>query len=301
VTARRAIVGGFVTIGVGAALLALWATLGETEGEVLPPAWSWVVAAVLAVVWLFTAAQAWVVLFDAHDDERRSLTGALLLSQLGKYVPGGGVVQVTSMVAMSRNERLTASRLSLGLPVVGLSVVAVGGVALAGLSVADTDLSTWVRILCVFGLAAPLVLWRPFMESIIRTLRRAITRIPTPDHLPSQRAIVTSAIWTAVSLTASAIGYAALLQPLQDERDVATLTLAFIVAWAIGFLVLPVPGGLGIREAVLIALIGGATASIVGASLAHRLINIGVELAAVGWHYTVGRRLHGRGADDITQ
>jgi len=48
--------------------------------------------------------------------------------------------------------------------------------------------------------------------------------------------------------------------------------------------VLLVPGGIGIREAVLVALIGGSVASIVGASLAHRITTILVELLAVALH-----------------
>lgn len=279
---RRALVGGFVAIGLGAALLALWAALGSAHDEVLPPAWRWPVAAALAVVWLATAAAAWVVLFDVETAaERHGLTGALLLSQLGKYIPGGGIVQVTGMVAMSRGERLGAARLALGVPVIGLSVVAIGGVAVAGLSVADTSLPGWARVACIAGIAAPVVLWRPFMATVLSGARRIIKRIPAPDALPSQRAILVSTAFTAVSLSATSLGYAVLVQPLRDERDLVSLTLVFVVAWTAGFLVLPVPGGLGIREVVLVGLIGGAATSIVGAAIAHRVINIAVELVAV--------------------
>jgi glycosyltransferase 2 family protein len=284
---RRLLVGGFLVGGTLAAGLALWAALGQTEGEVLPPVSRWVMAAGCAVVWLYTATRAWVALFEAPE-QRRTLTGAMLLSQLGKYVPGGGLVQVTGMVAMSRNEHVSTSRLALGLPVIGLSVVAAGGLALAGLALADTTLPTWGRVLCLAGLAAPLVLWRPLMASVVGFARRFIRRLPPPDDLPSQRAILVSSGWNAVSLTATALGFAILVQPLQNGTDLASLVLVFMVAWTAGFLVLPLPGGVGVREAVLVGLIAGAAASSVGASVAHRVINIAVELAAVGlfWGYS---------------
>lgn len=291
---HRMLVAGFLTGGVFAAALALWQAISSAGSEVLPPTSRWISAAVLAILWLYTAARAWVALFEAPE-QQRTLTGALVLSQLGKYVPGGGIVQVTGMVAMSRNEQVSTTRLALGLPVVGLSAVAVGGVALAGLSVADTTLPNWARALCLLGLLAPLLLWRPVMATTVRTARRLVHRIPSPDDLPSQRAIAISGGWTALSLLATGIGYALLAQPLTGETDIATLTLSFIVAWTVGFLVLPVPGGIGIREVVLIGLIGGSVGSIVGASIAHRIINIVVELSAVGLLLLLPRSPHGAG------
>lgn len=281
---RRMIVGGFLTGGLFAAGLALWQSVASAGNEIMPPAQRWILAALCAVIWLYAALEGWVALFE-EPDQRRTLTGALILSQLGKYVPGGGIIQVTGMVAMSRNDAISTRRLALGLPVMGLSVIAVGGVALAGLSVADTTLAGWARVLCLAGLLAPTVLWRPNMERALRYVGRIVPRVPPPDDLPSQRAILVNGAWTAVSMSASAFGYALLLQPLVGGTDLASLTLSFIVAWTVGFLVLPVPGGIGIREVVLVALIGGPAGSVVGASIAHRIINIAVELTAVGGHY----------------
>ncbi len=280
---RRLLVGSFLVGGLLASGLALWAALGRADDEVLPPPGRWVIAALCAAIWLFTATRAWVALFEAPA-QRRTLSGAMLLSQLGKYVPGGGLVQVTGMVAMSRNEQVSTSRLALGLPVIALSVVATGGVAFAGLALADTTLPGWARVLCLVGLATPLVLWRPLMAAVVRGAGRVLRRLPPPDDLPSQRAILVSAGWNAVSLTATAVGYAVLVQPLGTEADLVSLALVFMVAWTAGFLVLPLPSGVGVREAVLVGLIAGAAASSVGASVAHRVINIAVEVTAVALH-----------------
>jgi uncharacterized membrane protein YbhN (UPF0104 family) len=285
---RRLLVGSFLVGGLLAAGLALWAALGQADEEVLPPPGRWVLAAFCAAVWLYTATRAWVALFEAPD-QRRTLTGAMLLSQLGKYVPGGGLVQVTGMVAMSRNDQVSTSRLALGLPVIALSVVATGGVALGALSFADTTLPGWARVLCLVGFATPLVLWRPLMAAAVRGAGRMFRRVPPPDDLPSQRAILVSAAWNAVSLVATALGYAVLVQPLGTDTDLASLVVVFMVAWTAGFVVLPLPSGVGVREAVLVGLISGAAASSVGASVAHRIVNIVVEVTAVLLYLGLGR------------
>lgn len=285
---RRLLVGGFLTGGVFAAGLALWQAVSSAGDELLPPASRWIIAAFFSALWLYSAVQAWVALFEAPD-QRSTLTGALILSQLGKYVPGGGIVQVTGMVAMSRNADVSTSRLALGLPVVGLSVVAAGGVALAGLAAIDPTIPGWIRVLFLLGVFAPIVLWRPVMAISVQAVRRVIPRIPPPDNLPSQRAILVSGSWAAASLVATGIAYAVLVQPSYAESDLVSLTLAFMVAWTVGFLVLPIPGGIGVREAVLVWIIGGSATLVVGASIAHRIISIGVELTAVGIHFLIRR------------
>ncbi len=296
---RRLILGGFLTGGLFAAGLALWQSVSSASDEVLPPASRWVLAALFAALWLYFSIKAWVALFEAPE-QRHALARALILSQLGKYVPGGGIVQVTAMVAMSRNEQVSTSRLALGLPVLGLSVVAAGGVALAGIAVVGDTIPGWVRALGLLGLLAPMVLWRPVMAFSARAVRRVVPRMPPPDDLPSQRAILVGGAWAAVSLVATGVAYALLVQPSYDESDLLSLTLAFMVAWTVGFLVLPLPGGIGVREAVLVWLIGGSFSSIVGASIAHRIITIGTELGANGVHFLARRlRARGRGSTEI--
>ena len=56
-------------------------------------------------------------------------------------------------------------------------------------------------------------------------------------------------------------------------------TSAFAVAWVIGFLVLPVPSGLGIREAILYTVLPGVPAgAVLASSLAHRLTTFIAEI-----------------------
>jgi glycosyltransferase 2 family protein len=68
------------------------------------------------------------------------------------------------------------------------------------------------------------------------------------------------------------------------SHDLAFYTGAFAMAWLAGLLAVYAPGGLGVREAVLVALlssrIGAADALVVAA--ASRLILIGVDVVLAG-------------------
>jgi uncharacterized membrane protein YbhN (UPF0104 family) len=73
----------------------------------------------------------------------------------------------------------------------------------------------------------------------------------------------------------------------------------FALAWTAGFLALPFPAGVGIREVVLIAVLGraGGTAPLIGASVAHRLLSIVAELAMMVWASTRGARRVNAGSE----
>jgi hypothetical protein len=51
----------------------------------------------------------------------------------------------------------------------------------------------------------------------------------------------------------------------------------FVVAWAVGFLVIPVPAGLGIREAVIAVLVEGPAGTKLVAAVMLRLVVIVAE------------------------
>jgi glycosyltransferase 2 family protein len=69
---------------------------------------------------------------------------------------------------------------------------------------------------------------------------------------------------------------------------------AFAAGWVIGFVVVPIPAGVGIREAVLVALLPGVgTAPLLAASLALRLLSIGTKLLSIAGNRLVSRRFAG--------
>jgi glycosyltransferase 2 family protein len=66
---------------------------------------------------------------------------------------------------------------------------------------------------------------------------------------------------------------------------------AFALSWVVGFLVFPLPGGIGVREAVLVAVVPGASAAaLLGASLAQRFLVLASEVAATVGNQVLARR-----------
>jgi uncharacterized membrane protein YbhN (UPF0104 family) len=70
---------------------------------------------------------------------------------------------------------------------------------------------------------------------------------------------------------------------------------AYAIAWLIGFVLVPLPSGLGAREAVLVGLLHGLfpTSVLVAASVFHRIVQIVVEglLALIASHRVRPSRL----------
>jgi len=76
----------------------------------------------------------------------------------------------------------------------------------------------------------------------------------------------------------ASLGFALLLHGLAPGTSIPYAASAFSLAWALGFAALPFPSGLGVREAALAFLLPGATAQVIAASIALRLVSIAVEL-----------------------
>jgi hypothetical protein len=111
-------------------------------------------------------------------------------------------------------------------------------------------------------------------------LLRLVRRQAPPDLVPPQRAILVSSAWSVATLLASGGAFALLVSDASNGTLVAIL--GYALAWAVGFLALPFPSGLGVREAVLVAVVG-PTAPVIAASIVHRLVTIAAEGVLVVW------------------
>jgi hypothetical protein len=116
-----------------------------------------------------------------------------------------------------------------------------------------------------------------------------VTRVPEPDALPPQAAILRAYLCALGNLAAYGAAFTVLLSDGGAVNPFVAVS-AFCAAWVAGYLVVPVPSGLGVREAVLVAALPDlATASLLAASVAHRVLGIVAEAALAG-----GSRLQGR-------
>jgi hypothetical protein len=258
-------------------------TVDTAQDQVLPSAPAWVAAAVLALVAIVASARAWVALFSDLVDApaaRAAVRGTFYVAQLTKYLPVGGIAQAASQLGLAPTVGVPLKRAAVAFPVSAVCAVVACGTLGSGLAL-DTGQPDWVRLLALCGLLTPILLRRSLMARVLDLARRFVHRVPGSDQLPTQRDIVVFYGWALVTIGSLCGAYAILLGSLDTGAYPGTMFCAFALSWAVGFLAVPIPAGVGVREAVLIGLLPGVgTAQLLAASLALRLLTIGTELLA---------------------
>jgi uncharacterized membrane protein YbhN (UPF0104 family) len=285
--ARKVRLAVFV-LGLVGVVIAFRRTVDESHGQSLPDAPALLIAGVLMLASIVLAARAWTELFDRRHD-RRALAGSLYASQLTKYLPAGGFVQAAGQVSMSVTAGARVGQAATAAAVWAFTTIVAGLTLGAGLVFADS-LAPWVRALSLCGLAAPVLLHRRVLAAALHAAHRLVRRVPDPDALPAQRRLLVSFAWSMGNAVAGSTAYAVLLSGTGTDIDPVPVVSAFALSWVIGFLVFPLPGGIGVREAVLVAVIPGVpSAALLGASLAQRFLILASEVVS-----TVGNRVLAR-------
>jgi uncharacterized membrane protein YbhN (UPF0104 family) len=207
--------------------------------------------------------------------ERRAPVGRVAsvfwVSQTAKNIPGG----VWTAVARAglAAEWGIGGRATLGwLATEGLASVTAGTlVGAVALAVAPSRLAAWVWVLlAVAGASVPLLV--SAASPLARLVARLAGTCPTPTQV-GRAAVAYIPVWLV-----SAVAFAALCRaivPLHG-RDLVLVGGAACVASIAGFVAVPVPSGLGVREAVLVALLHPVMPVAVAASvvLASRLVAV---------------------------
>jgi uncharacterized membrane protein YbhN (UPF0104 family) len=212
------------------------------------------------------------------DATRWVASTAYFIGQLGKYVPGGiwsvlGRAEFATRAGVPR----TAAYPSVGLSLATTYLAALLVAAAAAPWAARHGAGSWALL----ALPAGLVALHPRVLRVgIAFSERLFTAGPTEVRVPSWRRttiLVARHIpaWLLISastwLTCRALGLPA---PL------GALLFATPLSWFIGFAALPVPGGVGVREAVFVAAMASALEAPEAAIVAvtSRLIFVAVDV-----------------------
>lgn len=212
-----------------------------------------------------------------HHAPPRSAMVWYFAGQLGKYVPGGiwpivGRAELATRGGVPRADAYAAT---------GLSMVTT--YLAAALAICLGSLLSWsYPIAGIAGLAAMSLGFLSFSNSALRgKVLSVLNRIsPRASALTEPRRLLLLTVthlpaWILMSLstsvTASAFG-----------ADIGVIHMLFITSasWLAGFVVVGVPGGIGVRESVFTALAGTALTPGVAVSLAlaSRVVFIAVDL-----------------------
>lgn len=206
------------------------------------------------------------------------------LGQLGKYVPGGiwpvvGRGELATRGGASRSRSYGAVLLSMGATyLAGMLLVA----ALLPFELTVVGATGGVAWLLLLGPVGVLFLRPAVLDRFLDAARRATGRrieIDAPAWGASMRLVALHLpSWLAVGMATWCVAIA-----LQGSTPIMNVVVAAILAWVAGFLVLPAPGGLGVREAVFILAATSLSAGMAGAvAVVARILFMIVDAAGAG-------------------
>jgi len=245
---------------------------------------SFVAVVAYGAVWPFILR--WLGVFAPRDS-----VGLFLQSQLGKYLPGS-VWQYAGRVELARvrGVPVRSTVLSLGVEIAA-SAFAAGLIALFVLPLAvavPLALAGLVVLVLVASGRAERLLY-----PLIRIGRRLVP-IPAMDLRPALRAVPLIAVlyipvWAIYGVAFWLSGRA--FFPI-STHEVVFFTAAFALGWLTGMVVVFAPGGIGVREAVLVAVlaprVGQAEAIVIAGT--SRILLTAADLVGGAAAFALSRR-----------
>lgn len=290
---RRSRVGRMVSQALALALLSflgarfwrLWGSSGINLHDVHP---GLAVAAVgVSAVAVASYGGVWLFVLHRLGIQVRPMQLALFFkSQLGKYVPGS-VWQYAGRVGLGRGHEIPAN---VGLASIAVEVAASLAVALIAGSLV---LSVWVALVAVTAAVAVTALVVR-MRAWVAKITGALPRMDGPLVSNSARVIplvlpLYGLVWLAYGMAFWLTARALFSVP---GGDVPLYVGVFALSWAVGFVAIFAPGGVGVREAVIVGLLAGhlGEARAIVLAAASRVVLTAIDLvlgaiavASTGW------------------
>ena len=270
-----------IIIGVPSLLAAAWFAYTDILDLESPPLWALVPAGILNLMALYAGAQSWSAVLPVEVD-RRVASNSFYTSQLMKYSPVGGVAQAASQVVLATGDDVTGVKATTAMIVSKLTVVFAGSVFGPVLALSQPDLVLWQRAILMLTPLALLGGTRRFLESLVRVTAKVLRKDLDHAILPDQAGVWRSVLWAIPGLGFSGAAFAILAVASGLGANPIQAAAGFVLAWVIGFLVIPIPAGLGIREAAIAFLVAGDPASTLVAAVLFRLVVVATEGLAAG-------------------
>lgn len=241
-------------------------------------------AAALAVASVAMLAERWRATLTAlgANASRAEVRRWFMAGQIGKYVPGGvwhvvGQGELARRSGIDRRVAYSSVLLSTAALLGGATVIVIGGRAIG----ADVSVPWWV--IAVGLLAGAVALVPPVRSRLVARLDdgSAGTRL-TAARLAALT-VGSVPVWLVIGVSTWCVAEA-----LGAPVDARTVVVGAVASWLVGIATIPAPGGIGAREAVLVALLDGtlgtATATLV--ALVSRLVFVAADVAC----FVVARR-----------
>ena len=282
-----------VLVLLGLALADEAGTLGHEFQRLSAPV---VVLAFLAsLVGLFCSMMVWRELL-ADLGSRLSITEAwrnFFIGQLSKYIPGS-IWPVLAQSELGADRGIPRSRSALSVllsyAVMTCSGGVVAAVTLPFATAASVAQYFWILLLIPLG---AVLLSPPVLNRMLRFVLR-LARRPTLDQGVSYRGLARAVTWALAGWLSNGIMIYLLLRQLAGDRQ-GTLLVSiggYSLSWAAGFLAVFAPAGVGVREAVMIAVLH--TRATVAIALTVSLVGRALSVVADATTGSVAAALVGR-------
>ncbi|MBB5786141.1 lysylphosphatidylglycerol synthase domain-containing protein [Jiangella mangrovi] len=206
-----------------------------------------------------------------------------LVSQLGKYVPGGiwnlvAAAEIGADLRIPRRRSVTAMAVALLVSIVTGLLVAVVAVLAGPADVRATYGAALIALPVLVVLLLP-----PVLNRLLGVALRLLGRPPL-EYPVSAAGVARASAWALLAWLLAGLHVWLLATALGAETTLATAALAtggYALAWTVGFLVIVVPAGVGVREAVLGLVLAGQLSggSVVVAVLASRVLMTVADVA----------------------
>ncbi len=234
-----------------------------------------VVALALALLGMIAIGLAWrpvLIALGAPEVNRRTVVRWYFVGEIGKYVPGGvwtvvGRAELARRGGLARSSAYGSVALSLLCLQVGAACVAAAAIPFSGL--ADGNAKVWLILLVVpFGLG---VLHPKVAASFLHLVRKLTKReftFEVPPFATTLRLVAGYVpAWIAIGLSTATVARA-----LDPHAPVGRVFAGTVVSWIVGFIFIPTPGGIGVRESAFTAIVALGPGIAVTTSLVARLM-----------------------------
>ncbi len=246
------------------ALRGSWA---ELRRQPLPDrvSWEWVVASTGAFALAYLVLiQTWRMIVASWDRQLSFIDAARiwLVSSLGRYVPGR-VWQIAAMGAMAQRAGVSpvAATGSAVMNVVvniaaGFAVVMATGWRLLALPYAGAPAVAFAIIV----VAVVLLMVVPWLTPFVLRFAERVTGRPQVIGAPPRHAIGYAVVGNVVGWILYGVAFQLLARALFDSAPggLAAYVAVYTLSYLVGYLVLPAPAGVGVREASMITLMPAA-------------------------------------------
>jgi uncharacterized membrane protein YbhN (UPF0104 family) len=217
----------------------------------------------------------------------------MFVGQLGKYVPGA-VWAVAAQVELARDYQVPRRR-SATASLVGMAVTLVVGLVAAGVTLPLTSghaVRQYWWVLAVTPLAAA-CLYPPVVKFGLDRVLRVVGKPPLEGSV-GRGGMIRALGWTTLGWLCYGASAWFLISVFAGKGGGSyALSLgAYALAWAVGFLIIFFPGGIGPREVALIAVLAPVmpSASALVVALASRVVMTVGDLVWAGAGLAIGRR-----------